>query len=593
MINQLNNNITQYTQQLKLVNAAYQKISMLRFLAFIAILLFAYLAFKNSNGLFVIPSIIGLIVFLLLVKKHQSIWQKKNVIIQLLKINNNELSFIEANKFDFPNGQQFITANHIYTNDLDVFGNASLYQYLNRTTTIMGATQLATALQKPLPYADIKPTQVAVAELATKNEFRQTVAALGTIANDSQAKYNQVIEWTKLNFKPVPLFLKYFIYISPIILIALLVLINVTAIPNLKWVATWLFLINVYITSNYSKQFIKIINSTENVNETIAQYALMLKKVENEIFETEKLKNLQQQCFVSNTPVSKQLSKLSTIVANIESVQNIFGAFIVNGCSLFHIHQLVALNKWKASYNSQLPTWLGIIGNIEKLNALANFSANNPSYAFPIVQQNHNFNFENLGHPLIEAQKKVCNHLVLDQNKMIILSGSNMSGKSTFLRTVGINLVLAYAGAPINAINLPEVGYMPLVSCMRLNDSLEENTSYFFAEVKRLQLVMEISKHKPCFVLLDEILRGTNSEDKKQGTIKVIEKLIEFNAIGFIASHDLEVCNWGQQHPSNIGLKCFENEVINNELYFDYKLKEGICKNKTATFLLNKMGVIN
>ncbi|HUH25008.1 MAG TPA: hypothetical protein VLY87_00135, partial [Flavobacterium sp.] len=202
-----------------------------------------------------------------------------------------------------------------------------------------------------------------------------------------------------------------------------------------------------------------------------------------------------------------------------------------------------------------------------------------------------NIRFEELGHPLISKEKRVRNSIDFSQKKFVILTGSNMSGKSTFLRTVGINLVLSYAGAPIDAKNA-HVYPLPLWVSMRLTDSLSDSESFFFAEVKRLKQIVTEAEKQPIFVLLDEILKGTNSDDKKTGTVGVIEKLHHLNTKGMIATHDLEVCQTTERHLETMTNKCFEVEIIDNELHFDYLLKDGVCQNKNATFIMKKMEII-
>lgn len=200
--------------------------------------------------------------------------------------------------------------------------------------------------------------------------------------------------------------------------------------------------------------------------------------------------------------------------------------------------------------------------------------------------------FKDLGHPLIAAKKRVCNDIDFSEQRFVILTGSNMSGKSTFLRTVGINLVLAGIGAPICA-SKASFFPMPIYVSMRLTDSLEDSESYFYAEVKRLKLIMEEAHRQPSFVLLDEILRGTNSDDKQSGTIGVILKLIQEQTFGVIATHDLEVCAITAQHPQILMNKCFEVEIQDDDLRFDYKIRPGVCQNKNATFIMKKMQIID
>ncbi|OWP86080.1 DNA mismatch repair protein, partial [Flavobacterium covae] len=323
----------------------------------------------------------------------------------------------------------------------------------------------------------------------------------------------------------------------------------------------------------------------------IKSYTSILKVIEFEKFENLKLIALQSKLQKENQSAFQNSQKLFTIVTNINSVQNVLGAVFVNGFFLYHIHTLRKLYLWKNQFSKEIKTWLQIVGEFEALNSLANFSYNNSNFVFPEINTDGEINFENIGHPLLQSNKRICNTFVLKANEFVILTGSNMAGKSTFLRTLGINMVLAGIGAPICSTKASVHPYDVIVS-MRQSDSLSDGESYFFAEVKRLKQIVEKLENEVCFVLLDEILKGTNSDDKQNGTIEVIKKIISQKAIGCIATHDLEVCKMRETYKNQLFNKCFEVEIQNNELSFDYKLREGVCKNKSATFLMKKMGVI-
>jgi DNA mismatch repair ATPase MutS len=288
---------------------------------------------------------------------------------------------------------------------------------------------------------------------------------------------------------------------------------------------------------------------------------------------------------------SKEIKELSSIFSQLDSLNNLIGAFLMNGIGLYHLHVYRKLLIWKKEHAKKVKAWLDVIGEFESLSSLANFAFNNPDFCFPGISSNDGMFFKDLGHPLLDKQACVRNTVTFDQQEFIILTGSNMSGKSTFLRTLGVNMVLGSIGAPICASEASIQARKVWVS-MRVSDSLEDSESYFFAEVKRLKEIMDHCEKEASFVLLDEILRGTNSDDKRSGTIEVIKKLITKDVMGAIATHDLEVCLTTDEYPDKLINQCFEVEIINNELYFDYKLRPGICKNKSATFLMEKMGVI-
>jgi DNA mismatch repair ATPase MutS len=275
----------------------------------------------------------------------------------------------------------------------------------------------------------------------------------------------------------------------------------------------------------------------------------------------------------------------------MDAIQNLVTAILFNGTFLYNLHILKSLIVWKNQHAAALEEWLKVIGEFEMLNSLANVSFNNPDFVFPELNTNYEISLLNLSHPLLSRKNRVGNDIDFQPQSFLILTGSNMSGKSTFLRSLGINMVLTGMGGAVCATKA-NVHPMPVLVSMRLSDSLSDSESYFFAEIKRLKQIMDELDHKPAFVLLDEILRGTNSDDKRNGTIEVIKKVIAKKAIGSIATHDIEVCLTTNEFPETLINKCFEVEIVNNDLHFDFILRDGICKNKSATFLMKKMGVI-
>lgn len=274
----------------------------------------------------------------------------------------------------------------------------------------------------------------------------------------------------------------------------------------------------------------------------------------------------------------------------MDSVNNGMAVFLLNGTIQFHVHIFRQLAKWKKNHRESISQWIEQIAELESILSFSNFKVNNPEYCFPNLDTDQ-ISFEELGHPLISKTKRVCNSISFDGERFVILTGSNMSGKSTFLRTLGIAVILSNAGSVIPAKSA-RFYPIPLLVSMRLSDSLEESTSYFFSEVKRLKLVIDNLNQGPAFVLLDEILRGTNSDDKQNGTIGIVAQMVRLKAIGMIATHDLEVCETTKSHPAYLSNKCFEVEIKDNDLFFDYKLRDGICQNKSATFIMKKYQVI-
>lgn len=566
------------------------QLSIVRLIVMIAALaLFFNYATKDST----ISLIIGLVLvaaFVYLMKIHQQTAYQRTYFKTLQTINEAEYLYLTEQKLSFENGKDFQQENHAYSSDLDLFGDRSLYQHINRTATQMGRSTLAKNLLQNQEEATIKSHQQSVQELSTLLDFRQDFYALGKIADDNADIYSRLLKWAKeeeTSNVPKPLLVA--AYVLPIITMGAIVLYFLTK-QEIYWnVINKIIPVMLFIFFGQFKNIKKAMFSTEKINEMLKSYGAMLQRIEASHFESSYLQKLQSQ--LATNKASQQLQELGKIFSKMETIQNPFSAFIMNGLFLYHIHQLNNLNNWKQQHRRQVQEWLQMIGSFEMLQSLANLKYNNPSFCFPEINHNEQISFETLGHPLIPSGKRISNDISFHNNRYIILTGSNMSGKSTFLRTLGVNMILAGMGAPVCA-TAANIHPMKIFVSMRQSDSLADSESYFFAEVKRLKFIMDQLNNETCFVLLDEILRGTNSDDKRSGTIGVIEKIIQRKTIGAIATHDLEVCLTTDMHPDILINKCFEVEIINNELVFDYKLRNGICKNKSATFLMKKMEII-
>lgn len=524
------------------------------------------------------------------------IWHKKKsaeILFKetLVKILSQEIWYLERKELPFENGSEYNETDHPYTYDLDIFGERSLFQHLNRTGTYVGKTRLARSLRQILSDEAIKQNQEAIKESAGKLTWRQEILARAGIANDTEKIYSSILGWSSEEAGAVPVYIRIISVISPLVLFGLFGMAIVSDSGIYMKAAEILFVVQLSIIGLQLKTIRAELFHADKIEVIIQQYSLILASIEIETFASTRLAELKETLMHGDIPASAQLSTLSALFARVETINNAVGSVFMNGLFMYHIHSLHALLKWKAAHASKIAEWIAVIGEIEMLNSYANLSYNNPDFIFPELRTDYSIQLTDAGHPLIDKKKRVCNDVVFSDGSFIILTGSNMSGKSTFLRTLGVNMVLAGAGAPVCAA-AASIHPLPVIVSMRLSDSLSDSESYFFAEVKRLRQLMHALDQQTCFVLLDEILRGTNSDDKRSGTIEVLKKILSKRAIGIIATHDLEVCNTAADYPEQLSNKCFEVEIINGELLFDYKLREGICRNKSATFLMKKMGVI-
>ena len=573
------------------INKKYNSISVLRLLAIVFFLISMYYYIKISEIIFIIAAIFLFIAFVILMRFHTKLLFQKKVNQALFDINENEISYLERNKIPFENGQEFNDFHHPYAYDLDIFGEHSLFQNLNRTATYIGKKTFANQLLTMLPNDEITRNHQAVKELSEKLDWRQEFLAFAKISNDSQSNYETLLKWSTFNSKPLSKLSFFIAYFSPLLFLGVLIAYLVSFNTTFASVLSYLFVINLMILGRFIKRIqMEVANSTD-IDKTIHQYSLLLQKIENESFQSEKLIDLQQKLTFKKENASVHLKQLAGLFSNMDTIGNFVTAIVFNGTFLFNLHVLKSLIQWKIDHTEALEDWLEVVGEIEMLNSLANMSYNNPEFVYPTLNSNFEIDFTDLSHPLLKEKTRIGNEVRFHPESFMILTGSNMSGKSTFLRSLGINMVLSGMGSPVCA-SQANVHPLPVLVSMRLSDSLSDSESYFFAEIKRLKQIMDELENRPAFVLLDEILRGTNSDDKRNGTIEVVKKVIGKKAIGAIATHDIEVCLTTNEFPNVLTNKCFEVEIVNNELYFDYKLRDGICRNRSATFLMKKMGVI-
>ena len=580
-----------YSQELTKTKTQYNTISLLRLASILLFLILGYYYLQESKMLLLALSISFLIAFFLLMRWHSKLQFQIKMLEALRSINTNEREYLENNKLPFENGEEFIDFQHPYAYDLDVFGNHSLFQNMNRTATYIGKKTLAQQCVRLLPNEEIIRNQEAVKELADKLDWRQEFLALAKISQDTKPAYESLLKWSKSNSTPLSKVTVWISILSPLLFLGSAVAYWITSNVVYLNVLSFIFIFNLGFLGRFMKRIQLEIAHSSNIDTIISHYGLLLQKIEKEDFKAEKLIRLQKQLMYQNEKASVHLKQLASLFSSMDTIQNLITGVAFNGTFLFNLHIFKALIVWKNQHAAVLENWLVVMGEFEMLNSLANVSYNNPDFVFPELNTNYEISFSNLSHPLLSKKNRVGNDIDFQPQSFMILTGSNMSGKSTFLRSLGINMVLTGMGSVVCATQA-NVHPMPVLVSMRLADSLSDSESYFFAEIKRLKQIMDELDHQPAFVLLDEILRGTNSDDKRNGTIEVIKKVIAKKALGAIATHDIEVCLTTNEYPETLVNKCFEVEIRNNDLHFDFVLRDGICKNKSATFLMKKMGVI-
>ena len=359
---------------------------------------------------------------------------------------------------------------------------------------------------------------------------------------------------------------------------------------SFTYVLIWFF-IGLFITGRFFKKTQNLYTEADNVREIFQQYYPLLNEIENTVFTSKTLKEKQQIITSEDKKAGVIFKEFARILDAFDQRNNIVISIIGNGLFLSEIYNAYKVEKWISRYQHIVKKWFHVVAFFDAENSLANFHFNHPKFIFPeITSEKKVISATDLGHPLLRIENRIDNNFKINKEEFFIVTGANMAGKSTFLRTVSLSIVMANCGLPVCATSFK---YAPikLITSMRTADSLTEDESYFYSELKRLKFIIDEIKEIDYFIILDEILKGTNSKDKAIGSKKFVEKLSNSKSTGIIATHDVSLC---ALENAFIDIKnyYFDAEIVNNELYFDYILKNGVCKNMNASFLLEKMEIV-
>ena len=572
----------------------YNQWAIFRAILFLAIALICYFIYQYFSFTYsVFAFIVGISIFLFSVSKHLKIkyLRDKNRILSTL--NEDEIKRLDNVFTRTETGEQFAEPNHFYTSDLDIFGKQSLFKLLNRTHTYTGGSTLANWLKFPSQKAEILSRQESIEELSGKVDFRQDLEVSAMLIEEVSEPTQKLISWSEESEnvtikKPIFQYGKYLPYLTiPMILAWAFGYIPI-GYPLLMLIIHGFILKQIYDTVSFA------LDQTIRLSGTLKAYANLSEIIVDETFTHQKLKNLQSQL----SEASPAIRALEDILNKLGNRANPFFALIMGVPLMWDIHYFIKLENWKKVYQKNLPNWLSAIAEFETLNSFAGFSFANPTFIKPeISEEIFTLKTTGLAHPMIRKTKRISNDIqLIGEGKTIIITGSNMSGKSTFQRTVAVNVILALAGSVVCAETF-------LCSCvrvftsMRTQDSLEEDTSSFYAELKRLKTLIEAvgvhqleSNNTPILYFLDEILKGTNSKDRHEGAKALMLQLHRTTASGFISTHDVEL---GDEFDNQgfVENYSFSSEVVNDDLVFDYKLRAGVCHSFNASMLMKGIGI--
>ncbi len=578
----------EFAQTAELLGAKYNRFSIFRLLFFIAAIGLLILLFSQNMWLGIIGTVILLILFARFVFWHQRFQKDQKHNANLSLINKNEEAAMNDDHRSFDGGEEFVSADHPYAYDLDIFGDHSVFQLCNRTVTYIGKERLSQILSVTADKNTILERQVAITELADKIDWRQNFQSYGSEIDDQPAHLRILKDWLTdepfiINNKLITILR----YIVPFFSITGLCLFFVQ-----PWYIAILFLIPAFWALR--KTVVQINDTHQRTTHTekiLSNYATLLAHIETENFSSPLLQSWKAALTVNENVPSKKINRLSYIISQLNVRYNAF-AFILNIIGLWDLQWVAKLEKWKAKHKDELPNWFDTLKNFDALISLATLAYNHPHWTFPTLTNEAYLKGVELGHPLIPRDQMIANDLEMATTGHIkLVTGSNMAGKSTFLRTIALNIVLAQTGSKVCAkeFSLP---HLAVYTSMRTTDALHESTSSFYAELKRLKIILDaVDRKEQVYFLLDEILKGTNSKDRHTGSKALIEQLIKSGGAGIIATHDLELGSLEAKYNGDLENLCMEVEVKDGELDFDYKLKKGVSKSFNATTLMRNMGI--
>jgi len=576
----------EFQDSLTAITRRINLISNLRIGIALVTILFIYLGYSHTVLLYLIPLLI--IAFFILVQRHGNAFDEKVHLENLVKINANETALIKGDVTVNASGAEFSDALHPYSHDLDLFGEGSLFQYANRCNTLGGKKKFATCLTSPLSSVEeIERQQEAIQELTSQIDFRQHVQAGGMEIPELPSDRKQLQQWVQRpSFLYGKKIYRWILLIVPLLTVAAIV--TAFFLPVAKSIALVLALFQWAFLGFHIKRvnaFHSYISQKKNVLE---KYARLLALLERTAFKSAKLKKLHENAQEAGSSVKALSSLVNALDARMNSMMNLF----VNSLLLYDMQCVYRLERWKEKHAQKLEPWLEAVTETEVLGSWATFAFNHPAFTFARIDTTLALSARNLGHPMIRQGCVVNDVLIGHDQRIQIITGANMAGKSTFLRSIGVNLVLALTGAPVCAKDF-QCSLIHLRTGMRATDSLKDHQSYFYAELNRLKSIMdELKLNKPLLVLLDEILKGTNSTDKLSGSIALVKQLLPHPCLALIATHDLALGELEHQHPEAVRNFCFEANIEQGQLSFDYKLKSGLAQKMNATFLMKKMGII-
>ena len=485
-------------------------------------------------------------------------------------------------------GERFDDPHHVYAGDLDLFGKGSLFQLLSTSRTRMGEDTLAQWLLSPSSVEQVRERHAAVDELRDQLDLREDLAVLGEDVGVG-VHPEALLKWAESPNQMSPLWLR---GLSPFLAALAVAGAVVWAVWGIAALLVLIVVIEAVLTYRLKKPLEEVLHGTEHAFHDLDLLSGVLGRVEAHTFQAPRLQALQRELLSSGVPGSQAIARLRTLVDLINSRHNI-ALRILDAPLMYSVQVAFAAERWRTAHGSALRLWVDAIGQMEALLSLATYGFEHPDDPFPeFVDAVAPFDGEELGHPLVPSALCVRNHVsITGESRVLLVSGSNMSGKSTLLRAVGMNVVLAMAGAPVRARRF-RLSPLQVGASIRVNDSLQEGSSRFYAEIKRLRQIFDLAGgNPPLLFLLDELLQGTNSNDRRIGAEGIVRALVNKGAIGLVSTHDLALTDIAGSVAGRLRNVHFQDELSNGRMTFDYKLRNGVVTKSNGLELMRSIGL--
>ena len=585
--------IDHYTARLKQIKKRRNLITLAKLLTFGYMIFLIYLLINHSTQPLLLLGIGAILVFIFLTLWDSQIIYRQHLIEELLRINTLESDYLAGNFSALDQGERFNDPAHPYAHDLDLFGEDSLFQHLNRTVTFSGTQKLVSWLLSLSKDPEvIHSRQQAAEELCAEPEWCQHFRAAGALHP------TQALDAVILKSGPTesPFFSKHstvrlILWIANTIVIVSWAVTSFTPLPFS--ISLVLSLLQLSALALYIKKINAYHQRLNLFLKTISNYLPLVRLIHDQSFRSPYLQKIRHSLFTPESNSLQALTQLHRIQNSLDQRGNIVIAFILNGLYLKDFHTLLRLDHWRKKYGPDIETWTDVLSEADALISMANYRFNHPAYCLPVICQDRLLDTEEIGHPLLKSERNVTNDFsIRSLHQIAIVTGANMAGKSTFLRTIGVNLILAQSG---NVVCSRYFAFQPmtLFTSIRTTDSLSKDTSYFHAELLRLQQLVSIAQQEDkVFIILDEMLKGTNSVDKLNGSLAFLKRILSYPISGLVATHDLALGELADDFPEHFFNVCFEIVHSGSQITYDYKLHPGISSNMNASILLKQMGLI-